>query len=401
MNAMEMKTARSEIQTPLLLLSNLLLVIMVLVYMGRAAYLAGVRGLLLALVVMIAAVGAKVMQGLILSLRWYAFDSEQVSAHLLGRTRTVKWSEVTGLHIRRSTGDATVRLETASGDRIEIDFQLLGQKGEDLFEVMSEALRPLIDRRVEAIGTEGGRFARQYLALIPLPGSVSADGGMLHSGRTRLPIDAIQEIRVRQLKKLGGGQQYEVRGESINLRFSSLLNDSPLLLRFLRRRVPEEKWAIHRPAGIFPEKLIGLILVAAALWVGALVLDDQAESLATSRALARSAARAEATVVASFPERGRLHQVMYEFQSPDGEQIVGQALVLDTGGELPREESSLSVLYDPENPFRSRPTGGDLEVYTGFSDLVMVAVFLVVAIIQAAVMLAFKPREDFFLRWIR
>ncbi len=394
-----MKSARSEIQNTLMLLSNVGLAVAVLIYMSHAMYLAGFGALVAVIGLAMAALGIKMMQGVVLSLRWYSYDSEKVNAHLLGHTRTVRWSEVVDLRISRSTGDGTVRLTTAAGSHIDLDFQLLGLRGEDLFEVMTEKLRPVIDRRVEALGTEGGRFARRYIGMIPLPGSVSVEGGVARRGGTVLPIDAIQEIRVRQLKKLGGGQQYELRGESVNLRFDSLLNDSPLLLRFLRRRVPEEKWTIHRPAGIFPERLVGLVLVAVTLWGGAAMLSFYSEPLAVSRALARSADRAEATVLATFQERGRIHQVMYEFRSPDGQQVAGQAMLLDTGA-LPGEGEILTVLYDPENPYRSRPTGDDLKVYTGASELIMIAGFLVVAIIYAATLLAYKPREDFFLRWI-
>ncbi len=88
-------------------------------------------------------------------------------------------------------------------------------------------------------------------------------------------------------------------------------------------------------------------------------------------------------------------------ESPDGEQIATQAQILDTGDGLPAEGESLTVHYDPENPYRSRPAGGGIRIYTGFSELLGIAFFLAASIFNAATMLAFNPREDLFLRWIR
>ncbi len=336
--------------------------------------------------------------GLISVCRSYRFDEERVSSHLFGRVRSLRWSDVTEFNIRRFSGDSTLRLLGPAGFHLDIDFRLLGTAGGELFSVMTRQLQPLIDAKLEKLGREGGRFANRWLGFFPLPGSVTLSDGILGKVGEAVPVDQIREIRVRPMKEVGGGQEYEIVGNSSSLRLRSHLDDVPLLLLYLGRMVPEEQWVTHRPGGMLHKKLLGLVLVVACLPVSCFFLQESVQTLARGRSLPAGSPRTEATVQAVIPAVGRLCEVVYETGEGD-DMISGSVTVVRDWEELPEKGSTITIAYDPARPHRAMPVGS-LKPYNGIPELILFAVFLVAAGLSVIAMLLRKPAEEPFQSWL-
>ncbi len=392
-----MTNIRSEFGSVQMLFSTALAITSFVAFSSILGYVRGVFLPIAVMTVMLGLLGLHATYGLFLACRSYRFDEEGVSSHLFGRVRSMRWSDVTEFGIRRFSGDSTLRLRSAAGARLDIDFQLLGAKGSELFSVMTRQLQPLIDAKLEKLGREGGRFANLGPGFIPLPGGLTLSDGILRKGGTSVAVEEIREIRVRRLQKLAGGQEYEIVGDSSSLRLQSTLHDGPLLLLFLARKVPEEQWVVHRPSGIFNQKLLGLIMVPAALVLAGMMLLENAQALAESWSPAGSTVT-EATVQAVFPDEGRLYEVVYETGQGD-DLISGSVQVLRSLQELPAEGSTITIAYDPDRPYRNRPVDG-LRPYRGMPELISYAVFLVVLVSFSIFFMLYKPAEDLFLSWL-
>ncbi len=390
-------TARSKFGPAWRLLSTVLLITSFVAFSSARAYVWGVYLPPMVVSVMLGLFGLYAAYGFFLAFRSYRFDEERVSAHLFGRVRSMRWSDVTEFDIRRSGGDSTVRLRDAAGARLDIDFQLLGTNGNELFSVMTRQLQALIDAKLEKLGREGGRFSKRWLGFLSLPGGMTLSDGVLRKADAAVAVEEIREIRVRRLQKLGGGQEYEIVGESSSLRLQSYFHDVPLLLLFLCRKVPEEQWVVNRSEGFLHERLLGLALVVTCLPAACVVLAENAQTLASWSPAEGSTT--EATVQAVFPTQGRLWEVVYEAGEGD-DMFTGSVQVLRTTDEaLPAEGSTITIAYDPDRPYRNIPVGS-LKPYKALPELLLFAVFLGVMVLFAISMLLHKPAEDPFLSWL-
>jgi hypothetical protein len=338
------------------------------------------------------------LRGTLEALSTYRWNEEWVERSRPLRRERMRWADVRDFRIRRSTGDSSIFLMGGAGTKLRLDFQLLGPAGAHLLRFALGKLQPQLSAKLEAMERESRLFPRRHMGFIPLPGSVTAGGGRIRSGATELPIAAVRQVTVKEVKKLAATQEYVLEGDGGKVTFLSFVDDSPLLLRYLRAHVPEERWRLAASSGIFAAKLTTLLLVPVMAWAALMALADQAGNIATQRALAVRSVRAEATVVEVVPVDRRRFQVAYDFKLRDGQEGFGAVLA---HGVQPQPGQKLHVRYDPQRPYYSLPEEGQGIGLPGvWAVLGPALVMLVISLPYAAAVLLFKVRDDPFAGWI-
>jgi hypothetical protein len=394
-----MKTVRCERQSLAVILSMAFFAGAGLFLLAANVYTVGPEPVFVILGLMLPVYLGNSLKGAYEALSSYEYDDDRVIRRfVLGRTVTMRWSDVADFWIRRSTGDASVFLKDAAGRGLRLDFQLMGPAGGELFGVMTRRLKPIIDAKLLRMDGELVRFRRRHIGWIPLPGSISAGRGVIQGrGRAAITLANVDEVLVKQVKKLVTTLDYTLRERDKILNFLSYLDDSPLLLRYLRSQVPEQRWRTSTDAGVFFAKLSALALVPILALAALGMLGQAAPSIAIERALAKRSERVSATVLGAEPVSAHRYRLRYTFTLPGDKEGFGEALV---GGVVPPEGQKIEVSYDPEEPYSNLPAPGQgLFVPSSFPVLAAFVIQLVLSIPYAIAIVAFKVRDDPFADW--
>lgn len=337
------------------------------------------------------------LRGFLESLSVYSYDEERIERRHAFRTESMRWADVVDFKIRRSSGDASIFLTDRGGRKLRLDLQLLGEKSGGVLETLTRRLRPLIDEKLLAIEKAPREFTRKHVGLLPVPGGVTAGGGLIRGGGVTLRLAEIQQIAVREVKKLVYTQQYEAIGSAGRVRFLSFVDDSPLLLAYLRRQVPEQKWAFVRTEGVFLAKLTALVLVPV-MAISALVhLATDVPMMVVENALSKRSLTVPGTVLEN-EKSGRSVRVAYTFEATEGRQAFGEAAGV---GTAPAAGQPLRVRFDPRNPRLNRPDDGQgFELPSPWSLLGPMLAQLLLSLPYAFLILLVRVRPDPFSGWL-
>lgn len=402
-----MKTLRCERQSLVLQAANALFGIGTIVFVGAVLDRVGFQAFLALMLLVMLFYTWNPARGTLEALSVYRYDEDGIERRRPLRRERIAWAEVRDLRIQRSTGDSSIFLKGEGGRPLRVDFQLLGERGGELLQFLLRRLGPLIEGKLAAMEQEPRLFPRRHMGLVPLSGSVRAGAGMIRLAAARAPelrLDSVSEVVVRELKKLVTTQEYLVKGEGGQVRFSSYVNDSPLLIRYLRRHVPEDRWTVGRSSGVFFAKLVALALVPVMAFAALTMLGVDADRLATERALAVRSQSAQATVLGAYSIRPGRYVVQYSFPSPkstpgrEADEVFG---AVEGRGEPPAPGTVIRVRFDPRDPHRSRPEPGQgIEMPSVWRLVVAAVMLLLLSIPMAVATLAFRVHPDPFEDWI-
>jgi hypothetical protein len=337
------------------------------------------------------------LRGFLESRSVYSYDEERIERRHAFRTESMRWADVVDFKIRRSSGDASIFLTDRGGRKLRLDLQLLGEKSGGVLETLTRHLRPLIDEKLLAIETEPREFTRKHVGLLPVPGGVTAGGGLIRGGGVTVRLAELQQIAVREVKKLVYTQQYEAIGSAGRVRFLSFVDDSPLLIAYLRRQVPEQKWAFVHTEGVFLAKLSALALVPVMAFSALVTVAAEVPMMVVDNVLSTRSRSASGTVVEN-EKRGRSVRVAYTFEATDGRQTFGEATGL---GTAPAAGQPVRVRFDPRNPSLNRPDDGQgFEVPSPWSLLGPMLAQLLLSLPYAMAVLLVRVRPDPFSGWL-
>jgi len=277
-------------------------------------------------------------------------------------------------------------------------------KGRELFSIASEKLAGLLAAKVAALGEQAVTFRAVFMSAIPIPGSVTAGCGEIRAGGKRLALDAVRGVKVRTLGSLTSTQEYTLTGDSGALRFRSIVENSPVLLRYLKSKVPDERWTTLPNAPLTNAKLMAVLLVIALIVVGMQGLAAEAGLIKTELALSRQSRETSARVLGTEADprfHGRLSLIAYEFDLPDGSPGFGEAVIKGPTATLPRAGDTIKILYAPDRPSTNRPVDtSDYRPIKGTFMLFRLVVIAVCSVPYVLAVLLFKRHDDPFLEWI-
>jgi hypothetical protein len=396
-----MKTVRSDIQQPVL---YAVLMFFGLVFLGRMAWemwLLDEHGALVVMLTLLMLVFFLLSTYFFLDgLSTYCFDDQHVIRRGIVGRGEVRWSEVTSIRFRRSGGTATAVLAHAQGKILKIAFRQLGSNGDELLSTLARQLEPILAKQADDVASTGRTFRRYYLGAIPMPGAVTVQGGNIKSETGgALAIDAIREVQVKERKSLAIWREYVLYADAGTVKFSSQFDDSPILLRFLKSRIPEERWRAKPMGSVVVLKLMMIGLAAILVWATLGNLSAEAPLIAADRSIAGDPRTTRGTVTAVIPyalnPRGRVHLVEYRFELGNQREYFGSTRATGDPARLPEVGSEIGVEYSGEMPEANRAVAAE-----SFQPL-PAACFTRATIIQnlfiipyIVFVLAFRVRED-------
>ncbi len=338
------------------------------------------------------------------SLSEYTFDEDQIEKKGLARRKNMRWTDVVNMKIKRSGGDSQIGLQSRTGSKLWLDFQLMGNHGKELFDDLTQKLKPLIDSKVQELENQEVAFRKKFANQIPFPDFISAGVGKIKShglaGSKEFSMQDISEVKVRDIRRLTPTQEYTLRSDGKEIHFQSSLENSPFLILYLKSKIPEERWRLTKSSNVVRAKLLTVIMVIALVWSALSFLGVYAPRIGTDVTLSHGAEHARATVVDVQHFHGRLYIVLFVFKTPDGNEVNGEGLISGASDTLPEIGSEIPVLYSKDSPYENKPEESDtVKPFRASSHFFEGLILVLVSIPYLISVLAFKPREDPFLSW--
>ncbi len=359
---------------------------------------------LLVLLVPLTVAMAYVVQICVVRYRW---DDERLERHGVFGTVGLRWAEVADLRIRRSSGESAVILTGRDGRKLRVDLHLLAHGRVELIAKLVERLDALLTAKLEEPLHRPVKFRRQWF-VFTLPGSIEVGPEEIvklgWAAKPKVRVAEIEEVAIRVVRSLLPTQDYRIAGGGSAIEFRSSVENSPLLIRHLRRRVPEDCWKVRPSGSVAAMKTMMVFAIGVMVWSSMIVLQKQAYGISIARALRGNTESASATVVAVRPVSPATRSVQYEFtRSVDGkeEAVSGGWVIHPRGDGVPVVGSTIEVQYDPERPNFNRPIDtAAFWVMRPLWQVWIVAAEAIAGILFSITVLFFQPPEDPFLPWI-
>lgn len=398
-----MSKVRCEIQNRAMFAAGTIFILAYILFQLKFFSLFGVNQLQVLIVFVLALCGLHSLFGAIKGWTVYFYDEDEVGYTLFGTRKSVRWAEISDIRIRRWSGDSQIRLSTAQGRKVWLDFQQMGINGGEFFDFLSAKIRPLIETKLKEMEGREVTFYNRVFGVIPMGPRISAGAGLIRGAGASagLPLQEITEVKVKEIRRLNPTQEYTVRGKKNNIQFKSSYDDSPLLIKYLKLNVPEEKWLLSRSSNVIMAKLMTALMVIVLVFSTLVDLKLEADIIAAQRVQEQQAEKATGTVLDTRSLSKGFHEVSYTFKTAQGDEISGRTFVKGSARTLPENGSEVQVLFSRENPYQSRlmetATLKPLQGSILFFDDVLL--FLLCLPYVLAV-LFYKPRDDRFLTWL-